>query len=222
MIGILEQEQLDAMKNEFLTLLRSTNRPGMDNLINWLETGTDFFKAPASQGYHGDYPGGLLEHSLNVYKAARKLLEVYKEIALPEKKFNEIPEDTLIICTLLHDLCKANFYKEEEKWFKDNKGQWHSYLGYVINDAFPAVHGSKSCFLIQYYVYLRPDELVAIQMHMFGFDSYMVNPQNTYVYKPLSQALDTIPMTILLSQADMAASFTMEKNVDQKVANFIK
>lgn len=53
-------------KAEFLNLLRSTNRDGIENLIEWLES-TDFFTAPASTKYHGAYPGGLLQHSINVY-----------------------------------------------------------------------------------------------------------------------------------------------------------
>ena len=55
------------MKEEFLMLLRSVNREGMDELINFIEK-SDFFKAPASTRFHGSYEGGLLEHSLNVYK----------------------------------------------------------------------------------------------------------------------------------------------------------
>ena len=68
--GIFTEQQLADMKTEFNELLRSTNRPGIENLINWLETGTDFYVAPASQMYHGAFPGGLLSHSLNVYHAA--------------------------------------------------------------------------------------------------------------------------------------------------------
>ena len=55
------------MKEEFLMLLRSVNREGMDELINFIEK-SDFFKAPASTRFHGSNEGGLLEHSLNVYK----------------------------------------------------------------------------------------------------------------------------------------------------------
>ena len=40
-------------------------RPGADKLFAWLET-TDFFTAPASTRFHGDYHGGLCEHSIDV------------------------------------------------------------------------------------------------------------------------------------------------------------
>lgn len=54
------------MKEEFLNLLKSIQREGIEKLIAYLEK-TDFFKAPASTRFHGNYEGGLLEHSLNVY-----------------------------------------------------------------------------------------------------------------------------------------------------------
>lgn len=43
-------------------------RPGAADLLAWLGT-TDFFEAPAGTRFHGAYPGGLVEHSLNVYYA---------------------------------------------------------------------------------------------------------------------------------------------------------
>ena len=39
------------MKQQFIQLLRSTNRQGIENVINWLEE-SDFFTAPASTMFH--------------------------------------------------------------------------------------------------------------------------------------------------------------------------
>ena len=44
------------MKDEFLNLLKTVQREGMDKLISYLEK-TDFFKAPASTRFHGNYEG---------------------------------------------------------------------------------------------------------------------------------------------------------------------
>ena len=46
--------------------ISQVTRPGAADLLAWLGT-TDFFEAPASTRFHGAYPGGLVEHSLNVY-----------------------------------------------------------------------------------------------------------------------------------------------------------
>lgn len=48
--------------------ISQVTRPGAADLLAWLGT-TDFFEAPASTRFHGAYPGGLVEHSLNVYYA---------------------------------------------------------------------------------------------------------------------------------------------------------
>lgn len=58
-----------ACKEEFVTLLRSTGRPGIDDMIADLET-MGFFEAPASAGHHLNVEGGLVLHSLNACKAA--------------------------------------------------------------------------------------------------------------------------------------------------------
>lgn len=57
---------LEALKQRFIEICSSINRPGMEELMGWLER-SDFYTAPASTRFHGSYKGGLLEHSLNVY-----------------------------------------------------------------------------------------------------------------------------------------------------------
>ena len=55
------------MKEQFLELLRTVKRDGIEDLINFLEK-SDFFIAPASTRFHGDHEGGLVEHSMKVYE----------------------------------------------------------------------------------------------------------------------------------------------------------
>ena len=82
------------------TYNKNIHRPGAEKLLAWLE-GTDFFTAPASTRFHAAYEGGLLDHSLNVYNV------------LISKHFNPETDDleSYTIVSLLHDLCKAGFYK---------------------------------------------------------------------------------------------------------------
>ena len=102
------------MKEQFIELLKSTNREGIENLLAFLEK-TDFYAAPASTKYHGAYKGGLLEHSMKVY-------EILKEKIKNEKL--DVKEDTIIISALLHDICKLNFYKVDYRNAKNEKGEW--------------------------------------------------------------------------------------------------
>ena len=55
------------MREEFINLLRSTNREGIEELIDFIDR-TDFYKAPASTRFHGNFEGGLLQHSMKVYE----------------------------------------------------------------------------------------------------------------------------------------------------------
>jgi hypothetical protein len=64
--------------------------------------------------------------------------------------------------------------------------------------------------------------MAPILWHMASLDNAITNPQNKYEYVPMMQSLDEIPLTIILQQADMAASFMMEEKIDQKVVNLIK
>ena len=146
------------MKDKILELLKSTNRDGMEKLIEFLEK-SDFFKAPASTKYHGDFEGGLAEHSFKVY-------EILKE-KVAFAKIN-IPEDTIIISALLHDICKTNFYKIDYRNAKNSLGVWEKVPYYTIEDTIPYGHGEKSVMMLTEYIKLTNEEKYAIRWHM-GF-----------------------------------------------------
>ena len=51
----MENEVIKEQKETFIKLLKSTEREGVDKLINYLETKTDFFTAPASSKFHNNF-----------------------------------------------------------------------------------------------------------------------------------------------------------------------
>ncbi len=101
------------VKEIIITKLKSTERNNIDNLIGWLEQ-EGFFESPASTKYHGCYVGGLAKHSLNVYD----LLDRYV-ITL----HLDVPNDSIIIAALLHDVCKIGAYIGQEKPYSFNRMQ---------------------------------------------------------------------------------------------------
>ena len=149
------------MKEEFINLLRSTNREGMEDVINFLEK-SDFFKAPASTRFHGDYEGGLLEHSMKVYEILKDKVKI-ASISI------DTPDESIIIMALLHDVCKANYYKF---------GEWEKVPYYTVDDTIPYGHGEKSVMMLTEYVKLTNEEKYAIRWHM-GFSEPKEN------YSPL-------------------------------------
>lgn len=188
-------------KEEFLNAYSLIQRPGADKLLAWMET-TDFFTAPASTRFHGDHEGGLLEHSLNVY--IRLQAEVYAdgvEVAGP---------GTISVCALLHDLCKANFYKVSQRNVKNEEtGKWEKQPFYQVEDQFPYVHGEKSVFLIERFMRLKSVEAVAIRWHMGGFDDSARG--GSYA---VSGAYEKYPLALLLHIADLKATYLDERKVE--------
>lgn len=148
-------------KKTFYTAVSKINRPGIENLIKWLENETDFFTAPASTQYHGNYEGGLLEHSLNVLSIA---LHNYNFLISRNPDLSYLLE-SIIICSLFHDLCKVNTYVKGTRNVKEN-GVWREKEVWKVEDKFPLGHGEKSIWYITKFIELKPYEALAIRWHM--------------------------------------------------------
>lgn len=146
-------------KERFISLCEKIERDGIDDLMKWLES-NGFYESPASSKYHGAHSGGLCEHSLNVYDEMQRLLAAYPEVV--------VPEESVIIASLFHDLCKVNMYVSEKRNRKNPEtNAWESYDAFSIKEKFCfGGHGSKSVFLIQHFIKLTPEEAVAINCHM--------------------------------------------------------
>lgn len=180
------------MKEKFIELLKSTNRDGMDKVVEFLEK-SDFFKAPASTRFHGAYEGGLAEHSLKVY-------EILKEKIKHSPIEINTPEESLIIIALLHDICKANFYKVDYRNAKNALGEWEKVPYYTIEDTIPYGHGEKSVMMLTEYIKLTNEEKYAIRWHM-GFSE----PKE--LYTTLGVAFKKYPVALLIHEADLETSY---------------
>lgn len=98
------QEEFIEIYNKYIT------RQGADELLEWLKR-TDFFTAPASSKYHCACENGLVMHSVSVFNT------------MMEKHYDEETDniESFAICGLLHDLCKAQFYKVSSRNVKNKK-----------------------------------------------------------------------------------------------------
>ena len=180
------------MKEEFIELLKSTKRERIEELLDFIEK-TDFYTAPASTRFHGSHEEGLLEHSMKVYEI---LKEKVKTSVVPII----IPEESLIIIALLHDLCKANFYKVDYRNAKNALGVWEKVPYYTIDDTIPYGHGEKSVMMITEYIKLTPEEKYAIRWHM-GF----TEPKE--LYTTIGVAYKKYPIALLMHEADLESTY---------------
>lgn len=188
-------------KERFINLLRSTKREGIEELIVWLEI-TDFYKAPASTRFHGNYEGGLLEHSLNVYDMLN--LEVNNIMSKTENI--KINQESVILVALLHDLCKVNLYKVDYRNTKNDYGQWIKVPYYTTEDNEPYGHGEKSVMLAQDFIKLTKEEMYSIRWHM-GFT------EGKEQYNYISATYNKYELAVLAHVADLKASYLLERTV---------
>lgn len=182
----------DGMKKTYIELLKSTQRPNIEILIEYLEKDTDFFTAPASSQGHNNYRSGLLEHSLKTWAAIYNLAPVFMK---------GVGSDTLVIVSLLHDVCKTNFYKETTRNVKVD-GVWQQEPYFSIEDKLPLGHGEKSVILLQRFISLSIEEVMAIRWHMGGFDDAGRQYAGGLA---LNGAMEKYPIITLLHMADLAA-----------------
>lgn len=181
-------------KEEFIKIYtENITRKGSAELLEWI-TKTDFFTAPASTKFHCACESGLVMHSVSVFNT------------MVEKHFDEESDsmESFAICALLHDLCKAQFYKVSTRNVKNEEtGQWEKVPYYMVEDSFPYGHGEKSVFLIERFMRLKLEEAMAIRWHMGGFDD-----SSSYA---MSQAYDRYPLAVKLHLADLESTYLREK-----------
>jgi hypothetical protein len=128
---------------------------------------------------------------------------------------NKLPEDSVIIAALLHDMCKSDIYKKTTKWQKNSRGQWEGYDGYDVDYSnLPLGHGEKSVIMaLQSGLKLTKDEILAIRWHMHAWEL----PFQSYEAKScLSKAKDLTPLVTLLQTADGLASFLLEERNSER------
>lgn len=170
----MEQENIEIMK----TLCKDT---GLDCQQIAKLTDMGYFRAPASKSYHGNVPGGLFDHSLEVMRA---LLQFTKERPLTWQK-----KRSPYIIGLLHDLCKCDQYiTREDGSICFNKNM-------LFNG-----HGDKSCILAAGLIPdLTEEEMLCIRWHMGAFDE----KENWNCY---TTAIQLYPNVLYTHTADMIAA----------------
>ena len=140
-----------------------------------------FFTDPASTKYHGNYEGGLFDHSRAV---ATELINLTERLGLKWER-----EESPVIIGLYHDLCKCGSYiKNEDGTYKYNTDQ-------IIPG-----HGEKSIIIAQKYIELTDEEIACIRWHMGAYET------DTKMWDYYGRAIEKYPNVLYTHTADMIAS----------------
>ena len=173
--------QIDPDQNQetAIFLLQAVNRPGIESLIDYLLE-SDYFSAPASTRFHNSFPGGLCLYSLNLvlaFSAANRQL------------LNPFPLDYVVICGLLHDLCKVNVYIRTGERYKSVKGI--------------TGHATLSLSRIEEHIQLTQQEDDVIRYHMGLFGIFTYREHDTL---SMHKAIMRTPQVQIFAALDMADS----------------
>ena len=150
-----------------------------DHLARLLD-GMGFFDAPASTKYHGNFTGGLYEHSEDV---TRNLVWLTEKLGLTW----EHPRSPYLV-GMLHDLCKCDLYAQQPDGT------------FLFRDDRPLTgHGDKSVILAQQIADLTEEEVLCIRWHMGAYD-------DSKYWSAIGRAIEKYPNVLYTHTADMIAS----------------
>lgn len=196
--------ETEQRRERFCKILRDTGRENTDYILEDLED-LGFFRAPASVQGHGSFPGGLVEHSLNVYDAAMGLRR--ETLAIRPDLEDQLPPESIAIAALLHDVCKADFYTLTKKKKRNEIGVYETFETYEIHDErFPVGHGEKSAMIVlRSGLDVSEEELLAIRWHMGPWN---LSKDDEKFYR---QAGKATPLQPLIHAADTMASALLER-----------
>ncbi|MCI8998389.1 MAG: HD domain-containing protein [Muribaculaceae bacterium] len=202
-------ENIKEKRERFCSLLRQTGRENVEYVIEDLES-FGFFEAPASVRNHYNHPGGLLEHSLNVYDMAMTLREGI--IKMRPDMEAALPVNSVILSTLLHDTCKSNIYRRVTRKRKNEIGMWEEVQEYEVDySGLPIGHGEKSVvMLLRMGLDLEDEEILAIRWHMGAWD---VDRHSVEEEKSYREAQRQSPLVALVHSADTLAAQILEREV---------
>ena len=198
---------MENLTEQFKAKLLSTKRDGMENVIKHLDR-LGFFTAPASTKFHLSVRGGLMQHSWNVCNTALMLRE--QMIQMKPELAQKLPVESVIIASLLHDVCKSNIYKDAILNRKNDQGIWEKIPGYEVDySSLPLGHGEKSVImLLTLGLKLTKDEMLAIRWHMTAWELAFQSPEQK---SNLQKAREIAPLCAIIQAADGLSTALLEK-----------
>lgn len=163
-------------------------------LIDFLTDG-GFFKAPASTKHHGDYPGGLYDHSHWVYESLQWFTD--------KMNLKWIRPESPFIVGMFHDLCKMDQYEEviddpgKVMFGQDEATGVVRHYEYK-KETLLTGHGAKSILLLSTFMRLTEEEMLCIRYHMGAYERDD--------WKGFDLAIKKYPNVLFTHTADMLTS----------------
>ena len=180
-------------RSEFLNFMRMPDGSPLATIevLDYL-TVHGFFHAPASTKYHGNYEGGLFDHSLSV---AKHLVGLTESCQLKWKNCR-----SPYLVGMFHDLCKIDQYRHTQMGMTLDGTPLEDCSSWEYNPhTLLKGHGDKSIMLLSQFYALTEEEIMCIRYHIGAFC-----PKEEW--NDYTRAVRAYPNVLWTHQADMLAS----------------
>ena len=183
--------------NQFIDFMKVNGVPLVSvDMLDWL-IDNGFFVKPAAIKHHGNYTGGLFDHS---FETANVLVQMTEKFDIPWTN----PRSPYIV-GMFHDLCKLDDYVDENAMDTVVMGSGSPISKnpkWTYNpDTILKGHGEKSIMLLSQFMTLTEEEILCIRFHM---GAYQTEDWDAY-----DKAIRKYQSVLFTHTADMYASKVM-------------
>ncbi len=218
---MLQAKQIEENWNSLIQLIEDNfsgeRKENLLKMYNHLKDRMMFAPASSKEHFHNAFPGGYVEHVLNITRAVKSVYQTWKD----HGAHINFTEEEMIFATLHHDLGKVG--DDEMDYYIPNESEWHRKNQGKIYTPNPKLQymnvSDRSLWLLQKFdVKLNQTEYIGLKLADGMYEEG--NKQYYMSFTPDFELQTNLPH--IIHQADMLASKTERDNWkygDKKVVN---
>ena len=218
---MLQAEQIETNWESLIKLIEDSfegeRKENLLKMYNHLKDRMMFAPASSKEHFHNAFPGGYVDHVLNITRAVKSVYQTWKD----HGAHINFTEEEMIFATLHHDLGKVG--DDEMDYYIPNESEWHRKNQGKIYTPNPKLQfmniSDRSLWLLQKFdVKLNQTEYIGLKLADGMYEEG--NKQYYMSYTPDFELQTNLPH--IIHQADMLASKTERDNWkygDKKVVN---
>ena len=208
---MLQANQIEENWNSLIKLIEDNfSGERKENLLKMYEHLKDrmmFAPASSKEHFHNAFPGGYVEHVLNITRAVKGVYQTWKD----HGAHINFTEEEMIFATLHHDLGKVG--DDEMDYYIPNESEWHRKNQGKIYTPNPKLQymnvSDRSLWLLQKFdVKLNQTEYIGLKLADGLYEEG--NKQYFISFNPDFELQTNLPY--IIHQADMLASKTERDN----------
>ena len=218
---MLQANQIEENWNSLIKLIEDSftgeRKENLLKMYNHLKDRMMFAPASSKEHFHNAFPGGYVDHVLNITRAVKNVYQTWKD----HGAHINFTEEEMIFATLHHDLGKVGddttdyYIPNESEWHRKNQGKI-----YTPNPKLQYMNVSdRSLWLLQKFnIKLNQTEYIGLKLADGLYEEG--NKQYFISFSPDFELQTNLPH--IIHQADMLASKTERDNWkygDKKVVN---